>query len=229
MLFANSVPPSDVRPNEPRRVEELHDSSSDTDEEEGRGEGQYQEAPPGDDPNQDDQTITHRSSLRAGVVTTRTSILTERMMPSCPEDCFCGCHARSRRRRNAGWAGNLLGYLGVQYDLPPRDGGQDSRCACDGQRWHLEYRPPSWLEARVWLLSGSFGTAGPTYSLRAARVVPWSNMIWIRVKQSAQAIRYSITNGEVMYPDDRDETGEDLLQVSQNTKKNEYGDGLINE
>lgn len=230
LVVANSVPPSDVRQNEPRRVEELHDSGSDTDEEEGQGEAQHQDAPPGDDTRQEVQAITQRSSLRlgTGVNAIQTTILTQRMMPSCPEDCYCGCHVGGRRRRNAGWAGHLLSYLGVQYDLPSRDELQDIRCICDGSRWHLEYRPPAWLEARVWLLSGSFGTAGPMYSLRAARVLPMTDLLWVRLAQSAQAVRYSITNGVVIYPDDRDETGEELVEVSQE-HSNGCGDCLINE
>jgi hypothetical protein len=230
VLFANSVPPRGVRPNKPRRVEELHDSGSDTDEEEGWSEGQYQEAPSGDDTDPEHQKLAHRSSPQpqTGVITMSTGILVQRMMPSCPEDCYCGCHAGSRRRRDVGWAGNLLSYPGVQYDLPSWEGGQDGRCLCDGHSWYVEYRPPAWLEARAWLLSGSFGLAGPMYSLRAARVVPWSNSLWTYMRMPAQMMRYWITNGGVVYPDGQHESGRGIIEVSR-TCSVECGDGLINE
>lgn len=217
VLFANNIPPSDVRPNGSQRVKELHDSDSYTVEEESLAEEQYQEAPTGDGANRENQTITHSSPrrLRTEISAISPRLLTQELMPSCPEDCHCACHTGRRRRRNAGWAGNLLHYLGVQYDLPSRYERQDSRCICDGHRWYLKYRPPAWLEARVWLLSGSFGAAGPMYSLRAARVVSLSDIIWTRILQPAQAMRYWIADGAVVYPDDCDERGRDVVEVSQ--------------
>lgn len=210
MVLADRLPPSDVQPKESQRVEELPDSWTGANDE-----------PSHKHAKQGDWTIAHTTTFKS-------TALLQQMMPGCPKDCRCGCHARPKRRRNEGLVGNLLGYLGVQYDLPSRDAGQDNRCICGEQIWRVEYRPPPWLDARVWLLSWSLGTAGPVYSLRPARVIPLRSILWTRIGQSAQAMRHSITLGDAVYPDDRNETGQELIEVRGNWSVL-CGDSLTNE
>lgn len=212
VVLADKLPPSDLQTKEPQRVEELPDSWREEDE---REEGEKEKHVSHENTDHGDRTTTHKPVSRVQTAMTSAALL-QPLVPSCPEDCRCGCHAGPKRRRNEGLVGSLLGYLGVHYDLPSRDARQDNRCMCSEQTWRVEYRPPPWLEARVWLLSWSFGTAGPVCSLRAARVFPCNHIVWTRLEQPVQAMRYAITKGDMVYPDDRDEIGLEVIEVSRN-------------
>jgi hypothetical protein len=212
VILADKLPPSDMYPKEPQRVEELPDSWVE-------GEGDGGEGAHGN--TLSSEKAGHTGPSTTGGLSSQFQAATgspaslQRMMPSCPEDCHCGCHG-SRRRRNEGLVGSLLASLGVHYDLPWRGAEQDIRCKCKAPTWRVEFRPPPWLEARVWLLSGSSGTAGPLYSLRTARVVPLGDQLWVDFTRDAQTMRYSVMNGNMVYPDDRDEVGREIIEVSWN-------------
>lgn len=218
MILADKFPPSELQPEKQQnRVEELPDTWTETDEkDESLASGTGINEIPVD--GADSGGYTRRDSVArvdTSLTPSRSAVLSttlaDRMKPSCPENCRCGCHTNVRASQKTGPMNSLLGYLGVHLDTPSWGGKWDARCKCRGS-WNMEYRPP-WLRARVLMLSVSCYAAGPQVTLRAARVVPLGDSIWHDVGQSAQRLRYLITRGTVVYPDDRSEGGLEIIEV----------------
>lgn len=204
-ILADNLPPNELPLREQQRVEELPDSWAEADEKDaGQGSGKQIS-------NDRGRVAADRSSSNMRQVTTVSTVLTQRMKPICPEDCGCGCHTNLGQRQKSSSMSSLFAYLGVHHNMPSGGKQLDPRCKCLGN-WQIEYRPP-WLRARVLVLSGSYHAAWPMVSLRTARVLPWKSNMWINIEKSAQTMRYIITKGAVLYPDDRSETGSEIVQV----------------
>lgn len=191
------------------RVTELPDSwtAADGDDADQHSRDGSREDPPypADSTSRSVQLQQTRTSLE-----TMTMVLEMFLNPKCKDGCGCACHARAQRPRKRSWMSGLAASVGVQYNMASWGIQRDPRCRCHGD-WNVEFRSLLWLCARTLVVSGNRQIL---VSLRARRIIPWSDTYWRLLNKSAQLVQYRIVLGGTFYPDDQTELGHEILVVS---------------
>lgn len=130
--------------------------------------------------------------------------------PKCRDGCACACHPRAQQPRIRSWMSGLAASIGIRYDMSSWGIRRDPRCRCYGH-WNVEFRSLLWLCARTLIVSGNRRIL---VSLRAPRTIPFSDVHWVPLDQSAQSVQREISGGRAFYPDDQNETGYEIMIVS---------------
>lgn len=198
-VIANNLPPGEPTFAVQGKVEELPDSWTEQDEKDA---GQGHEI----DSDRNHTATKKDVSTDSGQARIKSRAVVPRMKLKCPELCDCRCHSRLGYKRADSTSG-ILSRLGVNVDTP----SWDPKCRCGGN-WDMKFRPP-WLRARMLILSGGYHSGWLTMSLRTTRILSTTDSLWEAIDHSAERMRYAITHGTVIFPDDQSEPGFEIIEV----------------
>lgn len=138
----------------------------------------------------------------------------------CGLDCQCRCHGHQLEDDSYSWMSAVLGSWRMRNQAVDRTCEQQCGPSMGPE---FEYQPPRWLWAGVASFGGYRGGQPTlTYSLRAPRIIPFRKTVWDWIEKPS-VLRNRISEGLALFLDDTDEFGRDLIEVSAEMGKSEYG------
>ncbi|RMJ14239.1 hypothetical protein CDV36_006087 [Fusarium kuroshium] len=138
---------------------------------------------------------------------------------SCSQGCRCRCHFNESSYASWNWVQPLLGSWIVRCNNIPyhrRPQCTDSGCTSgDLTNMSLEYRVPRWLVSGLQYFRMSYTTlGGVSCSLRPARVIQITDLIWTHIRLPSEIAYRAILEGPRFYPDDHDISGLSLIEYA---------------
>ena len=192
MLSIHSRLPDTPNPETSGRIQELRDESE-------------EDAPIVSD---DDQSNGDTVEERIVRFDTSTGFTNSR----CSRACECRCHATPWSFRSPSWAKQVVGSWELKYWFPEERNAWELRCLCRRREdMILEWKPPH----RGWVKSWF---SKPTYTLgcalRQTRILADNDRIWPTLEQSAENFQIALQEGLLVFPDDHDASGWNIVDVS---------------
>ncbi|KAH6893123.1 ankyrin repeat-containing domain protein [Thelonectria olida] len=167
------------------------------------------------------ETVVNEGELvRTESVHARINNITPMQPKACAQSCKCRCHFQQMRYRSAAWLQLLMGswVIDCKPTVPGLRRGTCTESDCERSSEacvSLEGRPPEWLWEGVMSLKARYGySTGLSCRLRTARSLKSNDSVWAWIKQSVRVFQEGLNQGVPYFPDDRKESGRDLIEYA---------------